>query len=127
MPSTVSAPAPSLRIFGLTTLVSTAIATLYAVLHLPPDAFVQLVISFAPIVAIATWLRQDARLRGVPLLHDFGFFVLIAWPVLIPWYLVKTRGVHALPFAFVLVVATLGPPLVSIFVAVVRLLSTGVR
>lgn len=43
-------------------------------------------------LSIALWVLADARQhhRAVP--YDFGTFVFIAWPVLVPFYLFSTRG-----------------------------------
>jgi hypothetical protein len=54
--------------------------------------------------------------------HDLGFFLLIAWPVVIPWYAVKTRGRHAWPVALVLLVVIASPMLVPAVISLVRLL-----
>ena len=35
---------------------------------------------------------RDARRTGVALVHDWGLFLCVAWPALIPWYAWKTRG-----------------------------------
>ena len=41
---------------------------------------------------IGWWLRTDSRKRGVGWVYDMGFFLCIAWPLVMPYYLVKTRG-----------------------------------
>jgi hypothetical protein len=38
------------------------------------------------------WLQQDARRTGVGSVQDWGYFLLLAWPVVVPWYAFKTRG-----------------------------------
>ena len=38
------------------------------------------------------WLQKDARRTGVGTVQDWGYFLLLAWPVVIPWYAFKTRG-----------------------------------
>jgi hypothetical protein len=117
----VDATAP-LRPFLVTAGVWAGIATLYALPPLPGNALVTAVTAFAPIVAAANWLRADARPRNIALVHDLGFFLFLAWPVVIPWYLVKTRGRHAWPMALVLLLVIATPVLTPALIALVRLL-----
>ena len=49
-------------------------------------------LSFGPLLAVILWLQKDARRTGVGSVHDWGYFLLLAWPVVIPWYALKTRG-----------------------------------
>ncbi|MFL6331719.1 MAG: hypothetical protein ACJ754_00075 [Pyrinomonadaceae bacterium] len=42
--------------------------------------------------AVGWWLRRDSRLRGVGWVFDLGLFLYIAWPLFMPYYLLKTRG-----------------------------------
>jgi len=35
----------------------------------------------------------DSREKQALRVWDMGFFLLLAWPVIVPYYLVKTRGV----------------------------------
>jgi len=55
--------------------------------------------------ALGWWLRRDSRSRGVPSIYDLGFFLYLAWPIVMPYYLIKTRGAKALliMLAFILV------------------------
>jgi hypothetical protein len=113
----------SLRALLITSGVCAAIAALYALARLPENSLVILVTTLAPIVAAANWIRADARARNIGLVHDLGFFLLIAWPVVIPWYAVKTRGRHAWPMALVLLLVIASPMLVPAVIALVRLLA----
>jgi hypothetical protein len=74
-------------------------------------------------VAAANWIRSDARARKIGLVHDLGFFLLIAWPVVIPWYAVKTRGRHAWPMALVLLLVIASPTLVRAGISLMRVLA----
>ena len=47
-------------------------------------------------MALASWVIADARQQRRPLCYDYGTFIYFAWPILIPHYLFKTRGVRAL-------------------------------
>lgn len=45
--------------------------------------------------AIAFWVMADARKRGRQLFYDYDTFVFFIWPILVPVYLVQTRGARA--------------------------------
>ena len=57
------------------------------------------------------WIRDDSRKRQFAWVYDLGFFLYLAWPVVTPYYLFKTRGVRALltigAFILVIIVAFL--------------------
>jgi len=113
----------SLRPLLATGGVCAVIAALYALPPLPSNPLVNFGTALAPMVAAASWIRSDARARKIALVHDLGLFVLIAWPVVIPWYAVKTRGRHAWPMALVLLLIIASPMLVSAVISLVRLLA----
>ncbi len=46
--------------------------------------------------AVGWWLRRDSSGRGVGWVFDMGLFLYIAWPVVMPYYLLKTRGAKGL-------------------------------
>ncbi len=37
------------------------------------------------------WFRTDSRKTGFGIVIDMGFFIILAWPILLPYYLYKTR------------------------------------
>ena len=45
---------------------------------------------------IGWWLSTDSRRRGVQWVLDMGLFLYIAWPFIMLYYLLKTRGVKGL-------------------------------
>ncbi len=45
--------------------------------------------------ALGWWMLSDSRLRRFSLIYDIGFFLLLVWPLLVSYYLFKTRGVKA--------------------------------
>lgn len=81
----------------------------YLVLGIAPRGLIWLVASFAPLVSAVLWLQGDALARGASATPDWGLFALLAWPVLIPWYAFKTRGVHGWPVAVFLFIPILAP------------------
>jgi len=52
---------------------------------------------------VGWWLLTDSRKRGVAWVYDIGMFLYIAWPLIMPYYLLKTRRVKGLLpiFAFI--------------------------
>ena len=42
---------------------------------------------------IGYWLDVDSREKRTLRVWDMGFFLYVAWPLILPYYLVKTRGV----------------------------------
>jgi hypothetical protein len=42
------------------------------------------------------WLLTDSRKRGIAWVFDMGLFLSIAWPFIMPYYLLKTRGAKGL-------------------------------
>ena len=73
---------------------------------------------------VGWWLRADSRKRRVAWVYDLGFFLCIAWPLVMPYYLVKTRGAKGLlvmlGFISAYVGATVVGILLSVTVAVLR-------
>jgi hypothetical protein len=69
----------------------------------PPPA-VTLIDTVGLLWLVGWWLLRDSRKRGVAWVYDMGFFLSIAWPLIMPYYLLKTRGAAKgllLIFAFV--------------------------
>jgi hypothetical protein len=55
-----------------------------------PSALIQYVVLFC---LMAGWLDRDSIEKRVGRVWDAGFFLWIAWPIIIPYYLIKTRGI----------------------------------
>lgn len=51
---------------------------------------------------IGWWLRSDIRRRNAAWVYDMGFFLCIGWPIVMPYYLLKTRGAKGLLYPWVL-------------------------
>ena len=67
-------------------------AAIYAAVPAEPRPIVALFLSGGPLLAVILWLQKDAQRTGVGAVHDWGYFLLLAWPVVIPWYAFTTRG-----------------------------------
>ena len=114
-------PVPSLRRVYVTAAACAFFAGAYAVLGTDPPPFVYLVAYYATPVSAVLWLQGDARARTVTAVHDWGMLAFVTWPVMIPWYAIKTRGVGAgLPLAAFLLLPVLVPPVTFGLVTIAR-------
>ena len=82
----------TLRVAKLAALFASLVAAAYAASQIEPAPVVALFLSCGPLVAVILWLQKDARRTGIGAVQDWGYFLLLAWPVVIPWYAFKTRG-----------------------------------
>ncbi|CAN5870823.1 hypothetical protein BH18ACI5_BH18ACI5_10280 [soil metagenome] len=80
------------RVATLAALCSSLTAAAYVATQGDPAPVVALFVSFGPLVAVVLWLQQDARRTGVATVQDWGLFLLLSWPLVIPWYAFRTRG-----------------------------------
>src|SRR6266850_7590918 len=67
---------------------------------------------------IGWWLRTDSRKRGVVWVYDPGFFLCIGWPLVMPYYLVKSRGAKGLLVVLGFIGAYVGATIVGIILSV---------
>jgi hypothetical protein len=98
---------------------------IYAVRAEPLPPLASLLVILGPLVAILYWLRQDARSRQISLVHDWGLFAYLAWPILIPWYVYRTRGPRGWPLTLWLFLGILAPLLLAAVVLTLETLSRG--
>ena len=82
----------TLTVAKLAALFASLIAAAYAAAQVAPSPVIALFVSGGPLLAVILWLQKDARRTGVGSVQDLGYFLLLAWPVVIPWYAFKTRG-----------------------------------
>lgn len=85
-------PDITLNVAKLVAVFCSLAAAVYAAIQLQPSPVVALFLSGAPLLAVILWLQKDAQRTGVGAVHDWGYFLLLAWPLVIPWYAFKTRG-----------------------------------
>jgi hypothetical protein len=57
----------------------------------PPGTFV-LMNSFGLFWLVGDWFMKDSKVNNVEWAFDMGFFLYLFWPIFIPFYLFKTRG-----------------------------------
>ena len=73
----------------------------------PPPAFA-LLYELSFLWVMGWWLLKDRKVRGVKWVLDMGLFLYIAWPIVMPYHLIKTRGWRGLLAIIVFAVVYLG-------------------
>jgi hypothetical protein len=116
---------PSLKRVFRTAGVCAAFAAVYAVLGREPPPLAAGVVSFAPLVSCALWIRADAQRQELTGSLDWGLWVWALWPALFPWYSLATRGRRGWPLLLALIAAVLLPAIAAMAGAALRLFSTG--
>jgi len=91
--SRILSPAPLLYIFVIVTQFAYGVY-LGAQFEFPQG--ITLISFFGMLWVVGWWLRMDSRRRGVLSVYDLGFFLYLAWPLVMPYYLLKTRGARGL-------------------------------
>ena len=64
----------------------------YGYIGVIPPSFMFVALSLVPLLVVAQWIQQDARLHRVNLMFDWGFIGYMTWPLFLPWYALRTRG-----------------------------------
>ncbi len=64
----------------------------YAALDVVPSEMFNLLAEYSLPLAVVLWVAADARQRRRVPCHDFGWLVLVYYPVSVAWYLIRTRG-----------------------------------
>jgi hypothetical protein len=83
----------ALRLAKLAALFCSMAACLYTAADIGPSVpLLEWLVGFGPLLGVVMWLQGDARRTRVGSVLDLGYFLLLAWPVVIPWYAFKTRG-----------------------------------
>jgi len=113
--SRILSPAPLLYSFVVITQFAYG-AYLGAQLEFP--AAVTLLFTVGLLWAVGWWLRTDSRRRGALSVYDLGFFLYLAWPIVMPYYLIKTRGAKGLLVMLGFVAAYVGAAIIGIILSV---------
>jgi len=83
----------TLQVAVMAAIFSAAATALYVVAGIDPHPMVELFLAAGPLIAVILWLQKDAHRTGVGAVHDWGLFLWLAWPFVLPWYVFKSRGV----------------------------------
>jgi hypothetical protein len=82
----------TLNVAKLAALFASLAAAVYTAIQAEPSPLIVLFLAWGPLIAVVLWLQKDAQRTGTGAVQDWGYFLLLAWPVVIPWYAFKTRG-----------------------------------
>jgi hypothetical protein len=69
---------------------------LYEALHLDKPGALSLVQAILLFWSIGWWIQKDSQTRGISWPTDLGFFLWIAWPIVLFYHLFRTRRRKAL-------------------------------
>jgi len=90
--SLFSAPVIALCLYAL---LANILNVLYFAYGFQPSPFYEALSALGFWGILCWWLRADSKKFGYTWFLDIGFFVYVAWVLIIPYYLFKTRGVRA--------------------------------
>jgi len=68
-------------------------------------------------LSLTGWVHEDRLAHGYKTPFEFDAFVFFAWPIVVPWYLCRTRGWRGLYVAAGLFALMIAPLVVGVFVA----------
>jgi hypothetical protein len=68
------------------------------------DPRIRLVFSLALSVFVTQFCIVDSQIRGKPLLRSFHWLIFFTWPISVPIYLIRSRGVKRLHWVVIAVV-----------------------
>lgn len=106
----ISRPA---KVFFAFTFFAQVIVSLYEAWAFEPSIVNDLLFHLANASILWWWLTEDSRKTGDTWPMDLGYFIYIAWPVLIPYHLFKTRGFSG----FIGILAYIAPLLAGMLAA----------
>jgi hypothetical protein len=98
-------------------------AIAYGALDLRPSPEMRLCLSFGPALAVAMWLAADSQRTRVAAVQDAGWFFYMGWPLVIPWYALRTRGRAGWSLAFQLYAIALAFPIGVVWGELLRVLA----
>ena len=92
-PSRIATPTALLYVFVVSAQI---VSGVYSAGGLEPPEPFTLLYALGFLWVVGWWMQSDSRGRGVGWVLDMGLFLYIAWPVILPYYLLKTRGAKGL-------------------------------
>ena len=89
----------------------------YAIYDIPPPVAFSVFGYLGIFWLIGDWFIKDSRIRKIEWAFDMGSLLYVSWPIFIPYYLLKTRGIKlALKICLGFVVLYLGIYYLSYYV-----------
>lgn len=93
-------------------------AVFYFARGLEPPPTLEFLYSCAFICGVVWWLRAESRKHSITMVYCPGLLISVGWVVLIPYYLLKARGVKGLIPLLGLVGSFIGAYLLAILLYV---------
>jgi hypothetical protein len=90
---------------------------LYAVYDMSPPAAFSVIGYLGIFWLIGDWFTKDCKIRKIEWAFDMGSLLYLSWPIFIPYYLIKTKGlISALEICFGFIALYLGIYFLSYYV-----------
>jgi len=89
---------PLLFLFALTAIYTIGLSTLAVRAVIPPFGISRALWVILYGLILTWWLYTDRGTRKVKVPFDFEYFVLFAWPIVVPYYLYRRLGWRGLVF-----------------------------
>ena len=97
------------------------IGTSFAAVHgLGTSSATDLLWGFEFRLILAWWVSVDRRIRDFNVPYEFDALVFFIWPLVVPYYLYRTRGGRGLLFAACIYIFYLTPGVVAVIARIVR-------
>jgi hypothetical protein len=105
----------------LTSAFCSVAAALYGLADIvEPSPWVQYVVGAAPLIAVILWAHRDAERSGLPIVHDWDYFLVLTFPFLLSWHVFRMRGRRGWRLLAKLLLIAFAPWLTAIVVAATR-------
>jgi len=104
---------PTVFLFAYSIITNVATGV-YEAAEVGPNLTLSLVGPIGFYWALAIWLQRDLHARGLSWVLDTGFFLYIGWLLLMPYYLIKTRGARGILIILAFIAINLGSIAVGI-------------
>jgi hypothetical protein len=116
---------PLIFLIALTAIHTAGLCTLTAHSVIRPMEKAETLWTLVFSLILAWWVYADRGARGFQLPFEFEFFVFIAWPVAVPYYLYRRRGGPGLFLGIGVWGLYMAPYVISAFVYIARTVRGG--
>jgi hypothetical protein len=113
-------PTLRLRLAVVTAAFCSLATALYVTADVEPAPILAWWLLAGPPLMTILWLCQDAQRRRVGAVTDLGFFLMLFWPIVIPWYVLKSRGWRGVLLLAGVLALMLAAPLTAILFSLLR-------
>ena len=116
---------PSGLLYVLISIGQVAHAVYMTSSHREPTPTFSFIYAMGFLWLITAWLFTDSRKRGINLAYEMGMFLYIAWPIYMPYHLIKTRGARGLLVILGFLVVYIGAWMVGLAVSLALFPNSG--